>query len=140
MSEPVITIEDNPPEKDIRVLWDGIGEYSFSQTRLKGQAILVFLRNEQHQVIGGAYDWAVYTWLHVRVLWLREDQRQKGWGTRILRATEAEAIKKGCQHSRLEAYCFQALGFYQKNGYRVFSELGNVAEDHRLYFLEKDLR
>ncbi len=122
------------------MLWDGIGEYNFSQTGLKGQAILVFLRNEQYQVIGGAYGWAICTRLQIRVLWLREDQRQRGWGTRILQATEAEAIKKGCQHSRLETYSFQALGFYQKNGYRVFSELGNVVEDHRLYFLEKDLR
>src|SRR6266545_1855963 len=95
------------PKRTIRMLWDGIGEYNFSQTGLKGQAILVFLR---------------------------DDQRQRGWGTRILQATEAEAIKKGCQHSRLETYSFQALGFYQKNGYRVFSELGNVVEDHRLYF------
>jgi hypothetical protein len=61
MLEPVITIENNPPEKDIRVLWDGIGEYNFSQTGLKGQAVLVFLRNEQRQIIGGAYGWAVYT-------------------------------------------------------------------------------
>jgi hypothetical protein len=37
MLEPFITIEDDPPEKDIRVLWDGIGEYNFSQTGLKGQ-------------------------------------------------------------------------------------------------------
>lgn len=140
MLAPFITIEDDPPEKDIRVLWDGIGEYNFSQTGLKGQPVLVFLRDEQHEVIGGAYGWAVYAWLHVRVLWLREDQRQRGWGTRILQATEAEAVKKGCRHSRLETYSFQALGFYQKNGYRVFTELGNVAEDHQLYFLEKDLR
>jgi ribosomal protein S18 acetylase RimI-like enzyme len=73
------------------------------------------------------------------VLWIREDHRLRGWGTRILQTTEAEAIKKGCRHSRLETYSFQALGFYQKNGYRVFSELGNVAQDHRLYFLKKDL-
>ena len=56
------------PEKDIRVLWDGIGEYNFSQTGLKGQPVLVFLRDEQHEVIGGGYGWAVYAWLHVRVL------------------------------------------------------------------------
>ena len=139
MSEPVITIEDNPPEKDIRVLWDGIGEYNFSQTGLKGQAILVFLRNEQHQVIGGGYGWAIYTWLHVRVLWLREDQRQRGWGTRILQATEAEAIKRGCRHSHLETFSFQGLGFYQRNGYQVFAELEKLAGDHKLYFLKKDL-
>lgn len=111
MTEPVITIEDDPPEKDIRVLWDGIGEYNLSHTGLKGHAVLVFLRDDQHEVMGGAYGWAVYARLHIRVLWLREDQRQRGWGTRILQATEAEAVKKGCRHSHLETYRFQALGY-----------------------------
>jgi len=139
ISEPIIAIENNPPDEDIRLLWDGIAEYNFSQTGLKGQPILVFLRNEQHQVMGGAYGWANFGWLHIRVLWLREDQRQRGWGTRLVQATEAEAIKRGCRHSYLETFSFQALGFYQKNGYRVFGELEKVAGDHKWYFLKKDL-
>jgi ribosomal protein S18 acetylase RimI-like enzyme len=139
MSQPVITIEHNPPEEDIRLLWNGIGKYNFSQTGLRAQLISVFLRNEQRELIGGAHGWTAYGWLHIRVLWLREDQRQRGWGTRLLQATEAEAIKRGCRHSHLETYSFQALGFYQKNGYRVFGELENVAGDHKWYFLKKDL-
>ena len=56
-----------------------------------------------------------------------------------LKATEAEAVKTRCRHSHLETFSFHALGFYQKNGYRVFAELENVAGDHKLYFLKKDL-
>jgi len=47
MSEPIITIEDDPPVEDVRLLWDGLGQYNFSQTGLKAQLISVFLRNEQ---------------------------------------------------------------------------------------------
>jgi ribosomal protein S18 acetylase RimI-like enzyme len=139
VSEPFITIEDDPAVEDVRLLWDRLGEYNFSQTGQKAQLISVFLRNEQHEVIGAAHGWTGYGWLHIRAFWLREDQRQRGWGSLLLRATEAEAVKRGCQYSHLETFSFQALGFYQKNGYRVFGELGNVAGDHRWYFLEKDI-
>jgi hypothetical protein len=78
MSEPIITIEDDPPAEDLRLLWDGLGQYNFSKTGLKAQLISVFLRNEQHEVIGGAHGWTGYGWLHIRAFWLREDQRQRG--------------------------------------------------------------
>jgi GNAT superfamily N-acetyltransferase len=139
MAEPIITIEDDPPVEDLRRVWDGLVEFNFSQTGVEGKLISVFLRNEQRQIIGGAHGWTAYGWLHIRALWLREDQRHKGWGTRVLHATEAEAIKRGCRYSYLETFSFQALGFYQKNGYRIFGELGKVAGDHRWYFLRKDL-
>lgn len=139
MAEPFITIEDDPPAEDVRRVWDGLAEYNFSQTGLKGRLISVFLRNEQHQIIGGTHGWTAYGWLHIRALWLREDQRHKGWGTRLLLATEAEAMKRGCRYSYLETFSFQALGFYQKNGYRVFGDLDKVAGDHKWYFLRKDL-
>ena len=139
MSEPFITIEDDPPVEDVRRVWDGLVEFNFSQTGLEGKLISVFLRNEHRQIIGGAHGWTAYGWLHIRALWLREDQRHQGWGTRVLQATEAEAIKRGCHSSYLETFSFQALGFYQKNGYRIFGELDKVAGDHRWYFLRKDL-
>jgi GNAT superfamily N-acetyltransferase len=139
MSEPVITIEDNAPEEDIGALWNGLGQFNFSQTGLGAQLISAFLRNEQREVIGGVHGWTAYGWLHIRAFWLREDQRRRGWGSRLLQATEAEAVTRGCRYSHLETFSFQALDFYQKNGYRVFGELGNVAGDHRWYFLEKNL-
>ena len=114
MSEPVITIEDNPPKKDICLQWDGLDQYNFSQTGLRGQLISVFLRNEQNEAIGGAHGWTAFGWLHIRALWLRQDRRRQGWGTRLLRATEIEAVKRECRYLHLETFSFQALGFYQK--------------------------
>jgi ribosomal protein S18 acetylase RimI-like enzyme len=139
MSEHTIAIEDNPSPEDVRRLWDGLYEYNFSQTGLEGQLISVFLRNDQHQVVGGARGWTAFGWLHIDVFWLREDERHRGWGTRILRAMEAEAMRRGCRQAKVDTFSFQALGFYQKNGYQVFGELDKVAGDHKWYFLRKDL-
>jgi hypothetical protein len=40
---------------------------------------------------------------------------------------------------KLDTFSFQALGFYEKLGYRIFGELGDVAGGHKWYFLKKDL-
>ena len=138
MSEPVITIEDDASKEDIRALWNGLDQYNFSKTGQKAQLISVFLRKE-HEVLGAVRGWTGYGWLLIRAFWLREDQRQKRWGSRLLQATEAEALKRRCRYSHVETFSFQALGFYQKNGYQVFGELENVAGDHKWYFLKKDL-
>ena len=55
MSEPIITIEDDPPDEDIDLLWNELDRYNFSQTDLEGKLISVFLRNEQNKAIGGAH-------------------------------------------------------------------------------------
>ncbi len=139
MPEPIITIEDNASVNDLRVIWSGLDQYNVAQTGLEGRLITVFLRNEEREVVGGAHGWTAFGWLNIRALWLREDQRRKGWGTRLLRATEAEAVTRGCRHAHLDTFSFQALGFYQKNGYRIFGELDDVAGKHQWYFLRKEL-
>jgi ribosomal protein S18 acetylase RimI-like enzyme len=64
---------------------------------------------------------------------------RQGYGKRLLLATEQEGFKRGCRYSQLDTFSFQALGFYEKLGYRVFGELDDVAGKHRWYFLKKDL-
>jgi GNAT superfamily N-acetyltransferase len=114
MSEPIITIEDDPPVKDVRLLWDGLDQYNFSQTGQEGQLISVFLRNEQNEAIGGAHVGQLSVGCTFVRYWLREDQRQRGWGTRLLQATETEAVKRGSRYSQLETFSFQALGFIRR--------------------------
>ena len=87
--------------------------------------------------MGGAQGWAALGWLHIEILWLREDLRGEGLGRQVLEATEAEAKRRGCKFSKLETFSFQAPEFYKKNGYAVFAEL--EAGEHCWYFMRKDL-
>jgi GNAT superfamily N-acetyltransferase len=89
--------------------------------------------------LGGAHGWTGWNWLHVDALWLREDVRHKGYGKRLLLVTEAEAIKRGCRYAELQTFSFQARGFYEKLGYKVFAQLDDFADVHKWYFLKKDL-
>ena len=50
-----------------------------------------------------------------------EALRGQGLGEEILCAIEAEARRRGATRAMLYTYSWQALGFYERLGYRAFS-------------------
>ena len=134
-----IIIEKNPTSEDLRFLMQKLHEYNVSQTGLEGDLISLFLKDCEQQIIGGLHGWTAFNYLHIDVLWLREDLRRRGYGRRLMQVAEEEALKRGCRYAQLDRFSFQALGFYEKLGYRIFGELGDVAGGHKWYFLKKDL-
>ena len=59
--------------------------------------------------------------LEVRGLWVDEELRGSGVGSRILAAIEDEARRRGASRVMLYTYSWQAQTFYEKAGYTVFS-------------------
>ena len=60
-----------------------------------------------------------------------------GWGGRLLATMEQYDGSKGITNVHLETTSFQALPFYQKQGYAVFGELPDMPPGHITYFLKK---
>jgi GNAT superfamily N-acetyltransferase len=139
MQDYSITVEDDPSLDDVRFLMHRLHEYNVSQTGLEGEFITLFLRDNEQRIIGGVHGWTAFNYLHVDVLWLRQDVRGTGYGKRLLLAAEREALNRGCRYAQLDTFSFQARGFYEKLGYRVFGELDDVAGEHMWYFMRKDL-
>lgn len=52
------------------------------------------------------------------MMWVREDRRHQGWGSRLLRTAEDEALRRGCDRVVASSFTFQAPAFYQRHGYR----------------------
>ncbi|WP_079049372.1 GNAT family N-acetyltransferase [Streptomyces torulosus] len=80
----------------------------------------IWALDETGTLMGGlvGHTWA--TWLHVTYLWVDENARGSGLGSRLLREAERTAhTDRGCQASRLETWDFQAPDFYKKLGYEV---------------------
>src|SRR5438128_688189 len=94
MSAYQIKVEDKPAPEDIQVLRRGLSEFNAAQTGQRGQLISVLVRDHQGQIVGGASGWTAFGLLHVDVLWLNEDIRRKGFGSRVLQAAEAEARER----------------------------------------------
>lgn len=77
--------------------------------------------------------------LKVALLWVAEELRGQGVGSRLLLAAEAEAIARGCRKALLDTYDFQARPFYESHGYKVFGEFDGFARGHKSFFMAKDL-
>ena len=93
------------------------------------------------EVTSGVWGSILYGWLFIELLYIAESNRRQGLGSRLLAAVENAAREQGCVGAWLNSYAFQAPGFYKKNGYEEFGELGSSASkdaaDNRLHFFRK---
>ena len=135
-----ITLTDSPSSDDLRVLREGLGGYDVAQgAPADWQALAIFLRDEHGRVVGGLYGDTCWGWLHVSSLWMEERLRGQGHGSRLLAEAERRARRRGCHHAYLDTFDFQALPFYQKQGYTVFAEQKDMPLGHTRYFVQKQL-
>ncbi|WP_228978243.1 N-acetyltransferase [Streptomyces sp. DH12] len=81
-------------------------------------------------VVGGLTGWTWGDSCEIHMLWVRDDQRGTGLGTRLMRAAEAEARRRGCRHVAVSSYTFQAPGFYRSLGYTETGRTPGVPGGH----------
>lgn len=77
--------------------------------------------------------------LHINVLWIHEEGRGGGAGSRLLGDAETKARDAGCRYITLHSFSFQAREFYERHGYRVIFEAPNFPPGHTQYPMRKDL-
>jgi GNAT superfamily N-acetyltransferase len=66
--------------------------------------------------LGGLGGYTAWDWLFVRWLWIREDARGAGLGTRAIAAAEKEAMKRGCRAAWLDTVNPAAGGGLARRG------------------------
>jgi GNAT superfamily N-acetyltransferase len=136
-----ISFEDSPKPEDVSRVVEGLTGYN----RLHApddqyQALVLFLRDSTDGLVGGLLGETYWGWLHVRVLWLEEGVRRRGYGTQLLEKAEEEAVRRGCSYAYLDTLSFQAREFYEGKGYTAFGRLDDHPVGHSRHFLTKQLR
>ncbi len=140
LGDLALSIESEPRTRDLAALDRGLDEHSLPITGSAGfRPLAVFLRDPSGRLVGGAAGRVNWNWLHVARLWVTSDLRRRGLGARLLRTLEAAAIERGCRQAHLETFSFQALPFYEAQGYEVFGVLEDYPPDHQRYFVRKKL-
>jgi GNAT superfamily N-acetyltransferase len=135
-----LVIHTDLSSDEIHCLYNGLLAYNRAITKRDDHAgVTLCFRDEAKSILGGLLGETYWGWLYIQVLWVREGLRGRGWGKRLLAAAEAEAVKRGCQNAYLETFGFQALGFYQKNGYILFGQLQDFPPGEIRYFIRKRL-
>ncbi|MHB1282723.1 MAG: GNAT family N-acetyltransferase [Metallibacterium scheffleri] len=122
------------------VVVKGLTEFNSQQSG--GDApnyLLVTVRDNQGTVVGGLLGATYLGWLQVQAVWLPETLRGLDYGTKLMAVAEQEALRRGCPRVFLETLSFQALPFYEKLGYTVFSRLPDFPVGGTRYALTKNL-
>lgn len=101
------------------------------------EPVVLLLKHEDGQTIGGLWGKTVYDWLYVELLVVPESLRGKGAGAALIGKAEGIAIQRGCMGAWLDTFAFQSRGFYEKLGYAVFGELTDHPRGSARYFLSK---
>jgi len=131
-----------PMQEDMQTIRDGLSASNVAKVpellQLPHDDVIVVLRDDSGAIIGGGigeFDWG---YLFVDTLWVADNRRGKGHGTRIMQALESYAASRGIQRAYLYTTTFQAKPLYEKLGYQVYGELRDYPRGHTLYFLWKD--
>lgn len=77
--------------------------------------------------------------MHIDIFWVDEKFRKLGIGSKLLKAAEEEAIRRGCHSVYMDTMSWQVPEFYKKHGYRIIEELDNIPTGNKKFHLIKDL-
>jgi GNAT superfamily N-acetyltransferase len=122
---PEIFITDAPAAGDVAVVSDSLDEFNVQQTGTRDQRPLAVLVRDPgtHRVVGGLTGRTSLGLLFVDLFYLPHRLRGSGVGSDVLQQAEAEGRRRGCRSGVLYTITFQAPGFYEKHGWRVFGEV-----------------
>ncbi|ABQ56126.1 TPA: GNAT family N-acetyltransferase [Legionella pneumophila subsp. pneumophila] len=117
------------------------GILSFNDSFMGGipEQYSIYLKDESNKIIGGAIVYAYISSIYVDVIWIEENYREKGLGTKLLNQVEAEALKRNIFVSTLDTFSFQAEQFYLKQGYIHLGIIKNYLNGHDRIYLRKEL-
>src|SRR5262245_16725386 len=112
-----LVVDREPRPEDVQYLEDRIYEFNSAATGIADGAWLsILVRDDDDRIVGGICG---NTWggcLEIRQLWVDEARRNRGLGSRLLRAAEEEGLRRGCGQVFLATFSFQAPDFYAKRG------------------------
>ncbi len=135
-----MTEEPDATDADVSAVVDSLR--AFNRRHMpKGEPLplRLMLRDEVGAIRGGLLGFTRWHWLCVEILWVADEHRGFGHGRALLDRAEAIAVARGCSRSRLDTTDFQAQGFYERAGYRVFGTLDDLPPGSRTHWLEKSI-
>ena len=130
-----------PAENEIQYIRESLNQFNRERVGDDGHTPLNIVEYDaEGSLIGGILGGTYWGWMYVDILWVREDRRRIGIGSKLLREAEAEAARRGCHHVHLDTMSWQAPEFYQKHGYEVIGILPDIPVGNQKYLLMKALR
>ncbi len=120
-----------------------LGALAAASPQGRNAAIVLAARGRDGALVGGVTGATSYGWVLIKTLWVCDDLRGRGIGTRLMTHAEDAARQLGCHSAWLDTSSAPARAFYQRLGYADFGMLrnapGDALPDHARWFLQKRL-
>lgn len=126
-------------DEDQTKLEIGLTSYDFKMTEQNNNKKISFGYYDDENLVGGiTAKLEGYKILYIETLFVKEDYRHLGIGTKLVLMMEERAVFEGVKMIRLDTFSWQALGFYQKLGYEIATSY-EIYDNYYEYILIKRL-
>lgn len=120
-----IVIDAEPKDEDIGVILQGLREYNDRHIkRIEKKSYGIYLK-EYGKIVGGIKAEHYEKWMFIKLFWVSDQLRGKGYGQKLMAQVEAKAKALGCRTMLVDTYSFQAPKFYLAYGFKQYTQIEN---------------
>ena len=131
---------ENVESQKSQVIGDLIRSYNRSKRETaESEPLNLYVEDEHGEIMAGLVAETFGNWLDIEYLFVKEDLRGQGIGSKLLQQAESEAKNRNCRYVFVNTYQFQAPAFYQKYGYKEVFTLKDYPYTGQRYYYQKDL-
>lgn len=139
--ETELFLTEENQESDVQYIINQINLFNLSKSPTvqdpPSEPMNLILKDQDGRICGGILGRVYRFALYIHVLWICEELRGQGYGTKLLEEIESKARVKGCKLIHLDIWNFQAPDFYKKHGFEIFGTLEGFPEGTKRHFLRK---
>ena len=131
---------ENIESQKSQVIGDLIRSYNRSKRESsESEPLNLYVEDDSGELVAGLVAETFGNWLEIEYLFVKEDLRRQGIGSKLLQQAECEAKKRNCRFAFVNTYQFQAPAFYQKQGYKEVFTLKDYPYTGQRHYYQKDL-
>lgn len=133
--------QKEPLQKDEEVLFNGINDDAVIKKNMsKIQSFGIFIKDSHGIVFGGITGNTLFGNLYIDMLWINEKLRDQGLGKKLMLEAEKIGYERQCTFATVHTMDWQALTFYQKQGYEIEFIQEGYENNSKMYYLRKNLQ
>jgi GNAT superfamily N-acetyltransferase len=142
MTEPVLTLTDQPTGADEKIIETGLADYNALKAGYRDWRPLAALLKDPDtgETCGGMIGRTSYGLLFIDLVYLPETMRGQDIGGKLLQMMEDEGARRGCLSAFLLTITYQAPGFYARHGWTEFGRIACDPPGTARVFMSKTLQ
>ena len=131
---------ENIESQKSQVIGDLIRSYNRSKREAaESEPLNLYVEDDNGELMAGLVAETFGNWLEIEYLFVKEDLRGQGIGSKLLQQAESEAKKRNCCYVFVNTYQFQAPAFYEKQGYKEVFTLKDYPYTGQRHYYQKNL-